>query len=135
MVTRILNNFFGGGKKSKAAGAASQKRKHPRRKAFNLIKFTTSDGTKYESLSNIVNISETGLRFTCYESLQPNSILHMRIHIPKTDKEVGLVAKLVWIRKMKRARGVYVAGVNFVEITDHDRHTIRKMVEQSAEAG
>ncbi|MDP3919698.1 MAG: PilZ domain-containing protein [Candidatus Omnitrophota bacterium] len=130
MVTRRILDFLSGRKK-RAREITECRRKNPRLRCFNLIKFTFSDGTKYETISNILNISETGLRFTCYEPLPANSILKMVIHLREKNIQVPIEARLVWIRKKKGMRGVFVAGVNFLNIDDKSRQQIRDMINES----
>lgn len=127
MVTRRIIEYF---KKRRRSYRTPCQRKHPRLRAFNLIKFTLADGTHYESISNIVDISENGLKFTCYERLEPGDALKMLVAIPSRSKEVPIDAKLVWIRRMKNIRGVYLAGVVFHKIAETDREIIRDMVER-----
>lgn len=122
----ILNLLFG---KSKAKSKDSGERKHPRLRVFNLIKFTLSDGTHYETISNIVNLSETGLQFTLYEELPPGQTLKMLISVPHANKEIPIKAKLVWCRKDKNRRGVFVAGVKFDAISDEHQGLLREMVQ------
>ncbi|HTL47288.1 MAG TPA: PilZ domain-containing protein [Verrucomicrobiae bacterium] len=125
MAKKSLLQYLGFGKSKGDMGS----RKHPRLKAFNLIKFTLSDGTQYESLSNVVNISESGLQFTCYEHLLPDQMIRMLISIPHANKEVPVKGKLVWVRKDKMRRGVYLAGVQYLDISDENRELIREMVQ------
>jgi hypothetical protein len=105
-------------------------RTHPRMRAYNLIKFSTEDGRHYESLSNIVDISENGLKFTCYEELPIHSTLQMKIAVPHKNHEISLVGQLMWTRKMRHHRGVFLAGVSFVKISEENRGVIREMVEE-----
>jgi Tfp pilus assembly protein PilZ len=125
MAKKTILQMLGFGKSKGDMGS----RKHPRLRAFNLIKFTLSDGTQYESLSNVVNLSESGLQFTCYEALHPDQMIRMLISIPHANKEVPVKGKLVWVRKDKARRGVFVAGVQFQDISDENRQLIREMVE------
>lgn len=106
-------------------------RKYPRLKAFNLIKFRTADGKQYESISNIIDISENGLQFTCYEELRPGQDIHMVVHVPHAEKEVSITARLVWLRP-SRTRGLFIAGVQFGEITEENKHLIRQMIQGPA---
>lgn len=106
-------------------------REHPRLRSYSLIKFNLEDGTPFQSISNIVNISESGLQFTCYEKLEINRHIHMLIHVPFTDKEIPIEARLVWSRRSKTQRGVYVMGVKFEKISDKGREMIRGMVEKT----
>ena len=131
MVTKkILSYLSGLGKPASKKTITKSTRQHRRLKAFNLIKFTLSDGTQYESISNIVDISETGLQFTCYEELQPDQNIRMLIHIPHANEDIPLQAKLVWVRRMQYPKGVYVAGVQFLTVSDHHRDLIREMIEK-----
>lgn len=124
MVTRKILDYLSG----KSSKKRTCKRAHPRLKAFNLIKFTLSDGTHYESLSNILDISENGLRFTCYETLPAGAKLKMLVALPDKNKEVPLDAQLIWMRPMKTVKGVYVAGVTFTGVSAENRELIRQMV-------
>lgn len=124
----ILDFFFGLGKDKPKKTSGT--RKHPRLKAFNLIKFSLSNGASYESLSNVVDISETGLQFTCYEELQPDQEIHMVIHIPHANEEAPVDGRLVWVKKLQTPRGVYVSGVHFHKISERHRELIREMIEK-----
>jgi len=131
MVTKKIMEFFGGGRRKASKVKATGKRQHPRLRAFNLIKFTLSDGTHYESISNVVDISESGLKFTCYEPLPVGANLKMIVAVPERNKEVGLEARVVWIRKTKNVRGVYLAGVSFLRVSEESKDLIRGMLQSS----
>ena len=103
-------------------------REHSRVKTYSLIKFNLEDGTPFQSISNIMNISENGLQFTCYEKLEINRNIHMMVHIPRTDKEIPIEARLVWTRKSRSQRGVYVVGVEFKKISEKGRQAIRDLI-------
>ncbi len=95
---------------------------------MNLIKFTLSDGVSYQSISNIIDISETGLQFTCYEEIQPDQPIKMLIHVPDAYEDIPIKGRLVWVRKKPAARGVYVAGVKFHDLPEKSLEVIRNMI-------
>ena len=106
-------------------------REHTRVRTYSLIKFNLEDGTPFQSISNITNMSESGLQFTCYEKLEINRNIHMVVHVPRTDKEIPIEARLVWTRKSRSQRGVYVTGVEFKKISEKGLELIRGMVSQA----
>lgn len=105
-----------------------RKREAPRKRAMNLIKFSLADGTSYQSISNIVNISETGLQFTCYEPLQADQQIKMIINVPDAHEDISIQGRLVWIRNKPAAKGVFVAGVQFKNIPEKSLQVIKMMV-------
>lgn len=130
MVTKRILSYL-----SKLSGGQKNRdRRYPRLRAYNLIKFTTSDGTRYESISNIIDISENGLQFTCYEELKPGQDLRIVINIPHAGKDVPLKARLKWLRRSQSPKGVFVAGVQFEQISDENRQLIRGMVSGDGKA-
>ncbi|MBU3760127.1 MAG: PilZ domain-containing protein [Candidatus Omnitrophica bacterium] len=124
MKKKILEIF---GLSKKKSHRPSQ-RLAPRARAMNLIKISLSDGSSFQSISNIVNISETGLQFTCYERVQPDQDIRMLINVPEAHEDIGIEGRLVWIKSKPAAKGVYVAGVQFKNIPDKTLQVVRKMV-------
>lgn len=127
MKKKILD-IFGFGKK---ASGLPKNREAPRQKVMNLLKFSLADGTSYQSISNIIDISETGLQFTCYEPLKPDQEIKMIIHVPDAYEDISIQGRLVWVRNKPAARGVFVAGVQFKNIPDKTLQVIKMMVRGS----
>lgn len=130
MVTKKILSYLGLSKKA----SKPCKRKYARSKSYSLIKFNLADGTPFETISNVVNISESGLKFTCYELLETNRDIHMIVNVAQANRDVPIKGRLVWARKSKSQKGVYVVGVEFKEIKDADRQLIREMVEVSVKS-
>lgn len=124
MVTKKLLSYLGLNKKS----SKPCKRQHARSKSYSLIKFNLSDGTPFETISNVVNISENGLKFTCYELLETNRDINMIVNVAQANRDVPIKGRLVWARKSKSQKGVFVVGVEFKDIKETDRQLIREMV-------
>lgn len=119
-------DIFGLGKKD---SAQSKSRRAPRAKAMNLIKISLGDGSSFQSISNIINISETGLQFTCYEKVQPDQEIKMLINVPDAHEDIQIHGRLVWVKSKPAARGVYVAGVQFKNIPEKTLQVVRMMVQ------
>jgi Tfp pilus assembly protein PilZ len=130
MVTKKILSYLGLNKKP----TKPCKRQHARSKSYSLIKFNLADGTPFETISNVVNISESGLKFTCYELLETNRDINMIVNVAQVNRDVPIKGRLVWTRKSKSQKGVYVVGVEFRDIKDADRQLIRKMVEASSQS-
>ena len=131
-VTRQLTALFRKYFQASSQTTGGGRRKSKRKRAFNLIKFTLADGTHYESISNILDLSENGLQFSCYEPLEVGAKLKMLIHVPGKKQDIPMKTRLVWIRKVKRINGVYIAGVVFEEIAVRDKEILKQIIEREA---
>lgn len=83
-------------------------------------------------LTNVTNLSETGLRFSCASQIKPESVLSLVINFPETEKQVPVVAKVAWLGKVHGHGLVYRIGVEFLSIALEDRQLIRNFVQKAA---
>lgn len=119
----FLSKFF---RFSKAA--FTERRKYPRLEIRNLVKITNEDDTETYSLTNVLDISEGGLRIVCHNVFKIDTILNIIIQVPEKNTSLTLKAKVIWLIPMKKQKGAFNAGLQYVDISDTDRQMIRDIV-------
>lgn len=102
------------------------KRRHPRLKAKNLMKYGEHPEPKDWHTSNLLDLSEGGLKFVSDTRLVLGSILEIVILMDAKNKQVPAIGKVAWVRNRER-RNFYI-GVSLTEIKQEDRELIRKLI-------
>jgi hypothetical protein len=113
-----------------------EKRNEPRTKTSNLLKFKPQGEGSQERVSNLIDLSESGLQFYNRESMELDTVLHLVINIPEKKIEIPAVVKVIWARPAKHGRLGYCIGVSFLEIGERDKNLVREFVlEERARRG
>lgn len=104
------------------------RRTAPRVKAFNLLKCLRSDDVPQEMITNVSNLSETGLQFFSTSAIKPGSFLNMLINMGTQEKRIPVTARVAWRGRIHGQQGVYRIGVSFLSMASEDRQCIRQFV-------
>ena len=109
---------------------ANEQRLHPRAKSRNLIRSEVANSSGYsQNLSNLVDLSESGLRFAARDKMKVGTVLKMMINLVEKKAQVPVVGVVVWVRQIRRGNPGYYIGVSFVQISEEHRHLMHELVE------
>lgn len=110
----------------------SAERRNARRvRASNLLKCLRSDDSPEEMITNVTNISETGLRFSSAREFKSGSVLKLVINFPEAEKQVPVVVRVAWLGRVRADALAYRVGVEFLTIAMEDRQIIRNFVQKA----
>lgn len=110
----------------------SNVRQHKRLLADYLIKYRLAGSESQEFLvSNIKDISATGLRFWTEEPLLEGSLLMVEVLPPPLGRVIRALARVVRARLAEKSL-VYYNAVRFVEISEEDQNALNYFIERIA---
>ena len=107
-------------------GGKEEMRLHPRVKAFNLAKIHQPKLLR-ELISNIINISDTGLAFVSQDPFELDTYLEIRIHVPGGD-ELDLTASVARCEPVHKQKHLWEVGVSFLNVSGHDSEFVRTLL-------
>ena len=105
-----------------------KKRSHLRTQYRNLVRYELNDPDSPALISNLVDISESGLQLSMKRKIRIGTLLNMVINLVEKNQDVPVVAKVVWTRPIPGYRGGYRVGVAFQEINPDHQETLREIV-------
>ena len=114
-----------------------ERRRYPRVPSFNLVKVERAYHlvnvmrfyqAPFGCLFNLEDLSESGLRFTCPEKYDPNTVLVLRLNLAEKGREIPVDGRVIWVKK-KRSSRRYHFGIDFLAIEEEDRQLIRELVQ------
>ncbi len=105
-----------------------QKRQEPRVKTSNVMKVTSINGTPKEHLSNLIDISESGIQFLSRDPLEAGHLLEIVMNIPQKKVEIPVMAKVSWVKPGERKSLGYRVGAVFTQVNPMDKTLIRDFV-------
>jgi hypothetical protein len=111
----------------RAKPEAQKKRKHPRLKAKNLMKYGDYPEPTEWHTSNLLDLSEGGIKFVSETRLVLGSLLEITILVDGDNRQIPVIGKVAWVRNRER-RSFYI-GVSLTEIKQEDRELIRKLAQ------
>ena len=103
-------------------------RNAPRLQSRNLVRFLRSDDMPQETMSNLLDLSATGLRFACNHKLSIGMILNLVINLPERKHQIPALGRVVWCRKGDGRVPVYLIGITYVDMNDTDRRSLESYV-------
>ena len=107
------------------------RRKFLRLKVYHLAKYRPLASDKEPGPYLIASIRDIGAGGICLRSeeyLPLSTLIEVRINFPNISTSVSALAKVVWIRNIKKFK-FYEMGAEFVEISDSMKEDIDKQVE------
>ncbi len=107
---------------------AGEPRKFKRLQAAYLVKYKIGE-KGVPRVTNLVDISEGGLRFLAHEKISELSILHLSIYLPPLERSVDTVSKVTRVRRARDGETTYYVSVIFLDLKGGDREAIRQFAE------
>ena len=106
--------------------SSKEKRQFVRLKSYCLVKYQriTPSDVSLPRLTNVKNISQTGLLFTASEKLSVGSILQIKINLPRRKKPLETLAQVIRYRHMSSPSKSYHIGISFLDTSKNFRNTI-----------
>ena len=105
------------------------KRSKLRAKSLDLVK-TIPQGGGQGQLSNLINLSETGLQFFSKQKVEPDTILQIMVNLSEKKAELVVKGKVVWTRPSKTGVKGFYTGVCFVDVDDKTKSLIHEFVHE-----
>jgi hypothetical protein len=103
-----------------------KKRRYPRVKAKNLMKYGEYPEPTDWHTSNLLDLSEAGIKFVSDSRLGVGSMLEILILAGADNRQIPAIGKVAWIRSRESQN--YYVGVSLVELKQEDRDLIRTLV-------
>ena len=104
----------------------AERRRAPRVKCYDLVKWIPEGELMNHRISNLHDISISGLRFGSRERIRPETILRMILNIAETGKRISVLAQVVWSRAL--GPSAHQAGAFFVRISNKDRAVLAALI-------
>lgn len=105
-----------------------EKRKHPRFETTNLLNFVccAEDGEAcHQGMGRTLNVSETGILLETYHPIDPQ--WQISITIGFEEELVDIQGSVIFQKESKE--DTYEAGIQFSEISDHEREILVKFIQ------
>ena len=99
-----------------------------RLRAYYLIKFRPFNGEAEPSISNIKNISTTGLDFWTDKPLKEGGLLSVSVCIPPLERNFEAVAQVLRVRPGQGE--TYSVAVRFLKLSESDRAILGGFIEK-----
>lgn len=97
-----------------------EKRNYPRLNGYFLVKYkviTTHQENRPLTLASTKDISGGGVRLHIKSYIPEATTLELYINYPGFDKPVQVLARVVWIRKIRKV-DMYDVGIQFIDAED-----------------
>jgi len=108
-----------------------ERREYPRKTFYNFLLYNKirANGRNFTDQKGAVskNISMGGMMLILSKFVTLRSKLVIRIKLPRRDKPVKIISKLVWIDKSVTG-GFFKAGVKFIDVKKTDRRRLRNCI-------
>ena len=114
--------------KKNRATSGKNRRKYERVEIRNLVQIMREDGSEIGGVTNMYDLSEGGLRLICHELFDIHTILKIMLHMPEHNSTITVTAKVLWLLPIKKQKGAYYAGVEFLKMSDQDRNTLKSLI-------
>ncbi len=104
------------------------RRAAPRTHSRNLVKHQPRDFSSSEFISNLVDLSETGVQFSFRFKMKTGTILNMVLNLAEEGRDMPILGRVVWVRPFEGRSSGYRVGVSFLDISEEDRESLRRIV-------
>ena len=105
-----------------------EKRKHPRFETTNLLNFVCcgeNGEACHQGMGRTLNVSETGILLETYHPINPQ--WEISITIGFEEELVDIHGSVIFQKESKE--DTYEAGIQFSEISDHEREILVKFIQ------
>ena len=106
----------------------TERRKSARIRGYDLVSYAMADSPLRVRITNIMNMSRTGLKFRASHRMRPNSLLKMVINIAEGNRQIHVTAKVMWCQVTVLSGLRFRAGVIFVDIDNNDYNYLHQFV-------
>ena len=103
------------------------RRDSARIKSRNLIRCLRSDDTPQESLCNLLDLSENGLKFVSSKQIKPGAILKLVLNLAEKETNISVAGKVVWSSKISHVHA-YRVGISFLSMSEEHKALIHRFV-------
>ncbi len=105
-----------------------QKRNEFRARTHNVMKVTSVNETRKEYVSNLIDISESGIQFLSHHKFEVGHKLEIVINFPQKKIEIPVFAKVMWIKPGQRKHWGYRVGAAFTDVNPRDKTLIGEFI-------
>lgn len=102
-------------------------RKHARISESLMISHKFLKGA-YRTGSRSKDISEGGMCFPVYRSIEPGTSLELQIYIDDSEKPILAIGEVMWLQKRDDIRYPFLVGIRFKNIDVLDRGKLRSYI-------
>ena len=105
----------------------TNKRAFPRAHSRNLVKCTKAD-ENMDHLSNLIDLSETGMRFSSSSKPRIGSVIQMLINLAEESRQVTVLGQVAWVKAIAGSSKGFHVGVSFLQMSHEDRELVSQFV-------
>jgi Tfp pilus assembly protein PilZ len=109
-------------------------REYHRVRAHNLIRYYDPFAEIPELITNIVNLSESGLQISVRSKIKIGTEIRMVINLVERNQDIPVVGKVMWIKGVRGKGTAYRVGVKFDQISAEHRSLLRSLVTEKKTA-
>jgi len=108
-----------------------ERRRYPRLQGA-AVEYITLTKKILKETSFTENISAVGIRILASERIKKDTVLHLKIYLPRHSQPIQATGRVVWVnasgflKRKELRRKHYDVGVKFIEISEEDRSEIYK---------
>ena len=106
-----------------------EQREHQRMMTYKLAKIRTAPWVS-ESVANLIDISETGLRFVSKQPLDTGVTVEMDLLFPRGGREIQLQGKVVWSGPLPGEAKQSSVSVSFTDVSEEDKDFLHRYIEK-----
>jgi hypothetical protein len=110
----------------------TDKRKYFRAHARNLIKLRFTDSMETYRISNILDLSEGGLKLIVFKRPSKGVPLDVIINLPERNASIKTSAEIRWTRQVRGRKNMFYAGIEFKDLTASDRELLKLYISSKA---
>lgn len=105
----------------------TNKRAFPRAHSRNLVKCTKAEESM-DHISNLIDISETGMRFSSSTKPRTGSVIQMLVNLAEESRQVTVLGQVAWVRAIPGSSKGFHVGVSFLQMSHEDRELVAQFV-------
>ena len=118
--------FFGGRRKP-VLSLTVERRRFPRVRSHNLIRFLGRSGMGSDFLFNLADLSEGGFRIWTELDMGRDALMEAVVNLREQALIVPVTLRMIWRRPAQYPRGGQI-GAETLDLTEECRHALRQLV-------
>ena len=104
-------------------------RRHAARtRSRNLVKHKLAEPSNPEFLSNLVDLSESGLQFSFRYKMKIGTVMNMTLNLAEDNENIPVLGKVAWVKPFDGRSSGFRVGVTFLDISFQGQETIRRVI-------